>query len=197
VALSEALAAEGIASLRFSFSGNGDSEGDFRASCPSKEAVDLSAVLDACSGWEVVYAGHSLGAVVGVMVAAHDPRIRALVSLAGMVHTADFARRKFGDLTPGVDTMWDKPECPLSESFLADMDSVHSVQELGASIAVPWLLIHGTADTVVPAEESEAMLEVAAGEAEMVVMDGVDHVFSDAAAAAMAQIVTDWVRTLD
>ena len=68
--LSDALNAAGFASLRFSFSGNGDSEGDFRDSCPTKEVSDLGAVLDAIAAsdrdWAVAYAGHSMGAVVGV-----------------------------------------------------------------------------------------------------------------------------------
>lgn len=196
VALSETLQGDGIASLRFSFSGNGASEGDFRASCPTKEAADLGAVLDACDGWQVIYVGHSMGAAVGVLVASRDIRIHALVSLGGMVHTGDFASRKFGELQAGHDCMWEKPECPLSQEFLDDMASIESVHALGALIMVPWLLVHGASDTVVPLEESEAMLEVAGGEVEMVAMDGVDHVFSGDAGPAMARIVTDWVRSL-
>ena len=43
--LGRELGAAGVASLRFSFSGNGDSEGDFQASTISKEVRDLGAVL--------------------------------------------------------------------------------------------------------------------------------------------------------
>lgn len=196
VALSNTLQADGIASLRFSFSGNGDSEGDFRESCPTKEAADLRAVLDACGDWQVIYVGHSMGAAVGVMVTSLDIRIRALVSLGGMVHTGDFAQRKFGELTPGVDLMWEKPECPLSQHFLDDMATVDSVLTSGANVLVPWLLIHGSADTVVPLEESEAMMEQAGGEVELVAMDGADHVFSGEAAPAMARVVSDWIQSV-
>jgi pimeloyl-ACP methyl ester carboxylesterase len=42
--------------------------------------------------------------------------------------------------------MWDKPEFPLSQSFLDDMNQIASVEKLGAQITVPWLLIHGTED---------------------------------------------------
>ncbi|MGB0954157.1 MAG: alpha/beta hydrolase family protein [Planctomycetota bacterium] len=196
VALSETLQSDGIASLRFSFSGNGSSGGDFRASCPTKEAVDLGSVLDACDGWQVIYVGHSMGAAVGVLVASRDIRVHALVSLGGMVHTGDFATRKFGELQPGKDFMWEIPECPLSQEFLDDMASIDTVLPLGAMVKVPWLLIHGTADTVVPASESEAMLEVAGGAVEMIAMDDVDHVFSGEAGPAMARIVSDWVRSL-
>ena len=49
VALGEGLAAAGIPALRFSFSGNGGSEGKFTDSTISKEVEDLGAVLG-CAG---------------------------------------------------------------------------------------------------------------------------------------------------
>lgn len=194
VTLAEALSAAGFASLRFSFSGNGDSEGDFRDSCPTKEAADLGAVLDACADWTVTYAGHSMGGAVGVLRASSDARITRLVSLAGMVDTADFARRKFGDLEPGAGFMWDKPECPLSQGFLDDMDAIGSVEHLAAEVTVPWLLVHGTEDTVVPFEESERVAARASGPVELLALEGADHVFSGPAAAAMAAGVVAWMR---
>ncbi|MDP6929202.1 MAG: alpha/beta fold hydrolase, partial [Planctomycetota bacterium] len=109
VALAQALADKGLAALRISFSGNGNSQGEFSASTITKEVADLGHVLDALDGWNIAYVGHSMGGAVGVIRASQDPRIRLLVSLAGMVHTQDFAQRKFGDNTPGQDCMWDKP----------------------------------------------------------------------------------------
>jgi pimeloyl-ACP methyl ester carboxylesterase len=191
VRLAAELADAGLASLRFSFSGNGESEGDFRASCPSKEVHDLGAVLDALHGARLAYAGHSMGAAVGVLRAAGDERIERLVSLAGMVHTAAFAERKFGDLVPGRDTMWDKPECPLSDDFLADMRAIDTVAPLADQVSVPWLLVHGTDDTVVPLEESRHI--AARAGAELSVLEGADHVFDGGAADEMARRVVGWL----
>jgi pimeloyl-ACP methyl ester carboxylesterase len=196
VTLAGALAEAGFGSLRFSFSGNGDSEGDFRESTVSKEVDDLGAVLDALGDHpSICYAGHSMGAAVGVLRAAKDPRIRYLISLAGMVHTAEFARRKFGDLVPGKDLMWDKPECPLSQAFMADMARVESTLPLAPRIQVPWLLVHGTADTVVPYAESQAMCAAAPiNNDALVTIQGADHLFSGVHAAPMARTVVDWLR---
>ena len=47
VALAESLANDGIPVLRFSFSGNGESEGRFVDSTITKEVADLGSVLDA------------------------------------------------------------------------------------------------------------------------------------------------------
>ena len=192
VALAAALAEAGWDPLRFSFSGNGDSEGRFEDSCPSKEVADLGAVLDALPNRPIVYVGHSMGGAVGVLRAATDARIRRLVSLAGMVDTADFARRKFGHQQPG-DLMWDKPECPLSERFLTDMRQVGSVEPLAARLAVPWLLVHGTADSVVPPEESERLAAQAPDSRTLCLLPDVNHVFSGAGEGPMCAAVVAWL----
>src|SRR5690606_30370683 len=103
VALAEGLAAAGIPALRHSWSGNGDSEGAFADSNITKEVADLGALIDAAvaAGYEVAYAGHSMGGAVGVRRASRDPRIRWLISLAGIVHAREFAEHAFGHLTPG------------------------------------------------------------------------------------------------
>ncbi|MCA8942041.1 MAG: alpha/beta fold hydrolase [Planctomycetes bacterium] len=190
-ALSTALAAVGIASLRFSFSGNGDSEGRFEDSTVSKEVQDLGCVLDAFNGLDrpLAYAGHSMGAAVGVLRAASDTRISVLVSLAGMVHTKDFAQRKFGGQRPGDSLMWDKPECPLSQAWVDDMAKIDTVVELGAEIHVPWLLVHGDADTVVPLRDAEDIRSKALDRPELVVLEGVDHVFADSGTERMTRAV--------
>ena len=70
LALAHALADEGMPVLRFSFSGNGASGGNFRDSTISKEVGDLQSVLSAAEtfGYRIFYAGHSMGGAVGVGV---------------------------------------------------------------------------------------------------------------------------------
>jgi alpha/beta superfamily hydrolase len=78
VELAESVAKEGLAVLRFSFSGNGASGGDFRNSTISKEVEDLKAVITVAvaNGYRVSYAGHSMGGAVGVLAASSDERIK-------------------------------------------------------------------------------------------------------------------------
>lgn len=194
VVLANAVHEAGMHTLRFSFSGNGASQGDFRDSCPTKEVADLGAVLDTTADWQITYIGHSMGAAVGVMRASSDPRIRRIISLGGMVDTAEFARRKFGDLVPGKSCMWEKPECPLSQKFMDDMVAIGSVEPLAAQLTIPWLLIHGTGDTVVPLAESERISSRAAGDVQQILLEGADHVFSGDAAHSMAEHVVTWLR---
>lgn len=193
MALSGALGKAGFASLRFSFSGNGGSEGRFEDSCPSKESDDLRSVLDATEEWQVTYVGHSMGAAVGAMVVFTDARILRLVSLGGMVDTAAFVQRKFGDQQPGQSFMWDKPECPLSQSFMDDMMGIGSVEKIAPRLTIPWLFVHGDADSVVPLEESERISQQDPSKRTLIRMQGTDHVFSGSSAETMSGHVVDWL----
>ena len=197
VTLQSALSEAGYSSVRMSFAGNGASEGAFVDSTISKEVAELRAVLEQLSvankSARLVYVGHSQGGAVGVLAAARDRRIKKLVSLAGMVRTAQFFERKFGDLVPGRDLMWDKPECPLSAAYESDMVAIGSVVEAAEDVVVPWLLVHGTDDSVVPLDASHTVYAVQGRRARLVELEGVDHVFSNGSDAAMAAVVVDWL----
>jgi alpha/beta superfamily hydrolase len=191
-ATAEALQQRGLATLRISFSGNGASGGRFEDCTVSKEVADLGRVLDALEDRHIAYAGHSMGAAVGVLQAASDPRIRVLVSLAGMVHTADFAQREFGSETPGAGCMWEDPSCPLSQAYMDDMRRVGSVLHLAPRITIPWLLVHGSEDDVVPISDSEEIAPQAGGTHRFVRITGADHSFSNHLASMSAE-VADWI----
>ena len=194
-ALAEGLSAAGISALRLSFSGNGRSGGRFQDCTVSKEVADLGAVLDAVGDRRVGYVGHSMGGAVGVIRASEDERLRWLVSLAGMVHTQAFAQREFGDVVPGSGFMWEDEDCPLSQVFMDDMAAISTVADRGAAIGVPWLLVHGSEDDVVPLEDSRDIV-ARAGEPKrrLLEIEGADHVFSDGATEAMVAAVVEWIQ---
>ena len=196
VALAEGLAAAGIHALRFSFAGNGASEGRFADATVSKEVEDLGAVLSALDCYSVCYVGHSMGGAVGVLRASRDERIHLLVSLAGMVHTHAFAEREFGEEVPDEGCMWDEPDCPLSQAYMDDMAQIDTVVRRGTEIVVPWLLVHGNEDDVVPIDDSHDILAQTRDNAELVVIDGADHVFSEHA-QVMVEKVVGWLQGFD
>ena len=194
--LANGLAAAGFPALRMSFTGNGRSEGDFRDCTISKEVTDLGSVLDVvAAGRKIVYAGHSMGGAVGVLATSQDSRIGHLVSLAGMVHTAKFCKVEFGDQVPDEGFMWEDEDCPLSCAYVNDLGQIGSVLDRGAAIQVPWLLIHGTEDDVVPIGETHEIFEKGNEPKKKVVIEGANHVFStDEASAAMVTAVAEWLK---
>ena len=181
VALAEAVASEGMAVLRFSFAGNGTSGGDFRDCTISKEVEDLKVVVTSAvnNGYRVTYAGHSMGGAVGVLAASSDERIRHLISLAGMVNTKDFYDREFGEEKPDDGCMWEEPSCPLSSTYKNDMYSIGSVASKASDVKVPWLLIHGDADDVVPIDDSREIFALANEPKKIIEIPGANHVFSE------------------
>ena len=195
IALADALSEVGLASLRVSFAGNGASEGRFEQAVPSKEVGDLGSVIDALVAWGVgtiAYAGHSMGGAVGVMRASVDPRIACLVSLAGMVHVEAFMRAQFGHLSPGA-PMLDKPECPWSQNLADDAARIGSVTAQAAHIRVPWLLVHGDADELVPYQDALDAREAAGRRPELVTLPGIDHRFN-CALPQVIDAVVPWLR---
>lgn len=194
VALGEALEKSGINVLRFSFSGNGDSEGKFTDSTISKEVEDLGAVLDQLDGHKIIYVGHSMGGAVGVLRTSRDERIKALVSLSGMVYTADFYRREFGMLKADEGFMWDEETCPLSQAYIDDMLNIDHVLTQAAQIKVPWLLVHGTEDDVVPPKDSQDIFAKANEPKELFTIPGSNHVFSNEHTTPMIDKVVPWIK---
>ncbi|MGY8639917.1 MAG: alpha/beta hydrolase [Verrucomicrobiales bacterium] len=192
------LAAASHNAVRFSFSGNGDSQGEFGESTVSKEVGDLGAMIDAAerAGYEnITVIGHSMGGAVGVIRAASDARIKKLISLAGMVYTAKFNKFEFSDQTPDSGFMWDEEDCPYSQTFVDDMNSIDNVLAQGEKISVPWLLVHGTADDVVPIQESHDIFEKATtGDKKLVELADANHVFSNDGLQPMIDTVIGWLN---
>jgi len=200
VDLANALSESGFATLRFSFAGNGDSEGDFRDATINKEVRDLDAVIAEVfkTYSKICYIGHSMGGAVGVLKAAEDKRIDALVSLAGMVDTRAFAETEFGEETPDVGCMWEDEDCPLSAAFMKDLcETVGNVKPQVEAVSVPWLLLHGTADDVVLIKDTETVQQLRGSDVSVKVIKGADHSFSSPEhKAEMVKTVTEWLQDL-
>ncbi len=196
VAVAEGLAAKGWPCLRFSFSGNGESEGRFEDSTITKEIEDLRAVLKTVPQEKrIAYIGHSMGGAVGVKTAACGMNIQALVTLAGMVRTADFVKREFGDEEPGNGCMWEDEDCPLSRAFSDDLQTIGDTLGAAAKVMQPWLLIHGTEDDVVPISESREAHEVARCRKEILEIDGAGHVFGEDSYARIVDAIDSWLTS--
>lgn len=200
VGLADELSKRGIPSLRFSFAGNGKSQGRFEDCTLTSQSEDLRDLLGFVSNSHrhIIYIGHSLGGAVGTLVAAQEPtRINTLVSLAGMTHTAAFFQREFGDQTPGQGFMWDEPACPLSQKAWDNAHEIHDTLQAVENLTQPWLLIHGTHDDVVPISDSQDALAAARSTDRKALIERPDeaHMFTEQAYPEIAKAIIDFLKT--
>ncbi|MFM7180209.1 MAG: alpha/beta hydrolase [Verrucomicrobiales bacterium] len=194
-ALADGLSERGWPCLRISYPGNGNSEGNFGDCTITKEANDLTDLLDLLpANCRIAYAGHSMGGAVGAMAAARDARIQTLVSLAGMVHTAAFYEREFGSLVPDRDCLWEEEQFPLSAAFANDLRSMGDVLASATRVTVPWLFLHGAEDDLVPVQDSRDAYAVAPGPKKIVEIPDAGHSFDESSYAVLVREIDEWLR---
>jgi len=129
---------------------------------PSFEHLRLSAMIEtvrAAIDDRAILIGSSLGGLTAVRVAERDPRVQALILMAPAFQLVARWREQLGaewdvwrergwreiaDYTTGS-------QSKIDFDFVADVEAV----DVGyPDVRVPTLILHGTADTVVPIERS-------------------------------------------
>jgi len=207
--LGRALAARGIAVLRYDKRGVGQS---LRAARREEDLRFDDFVTDAVA-WidklrrdhrfdKVGVIGHSEGSLIGILVARRTP-IDAFVSIAGISGPAPLAIReqlgRSSGLTPKLRARADEiltklvsgqtvPVVPNDlaplfrpsvQPYLISWFRYDPATELPA-VKVPTLLVQGTTDVQVPVDHARR-LAVAGPKAQLVVIDGMNHVLKKAA----------------
>jgi uncharacterized protein len=183
--LAAALAAHGVNALRFDFSYVGESEGDFLDLTVSGE------VEDAAGAWAFARArldgplgiiGSSLGGTVGLLLAAEEPTVAALATIAAVAEPGRRARA----LPAAERARWRREGSyelhgvRVGTAFLDDVEHIDVLERM-RGVRCPLLLTHGTADTVVPCADADAIAARVAGPCTVRRYDGADHRFSDPA----------------
>ena len=200
-AFAERLARAGFTAVTASVSGSGVNEsGDFThperfaVNTYTRELDDLGVVIDALDRGalgtarptSVGVVGHSRGGGMALCLARETPRIRAVVTWAAIGtarrHTEQevAAWRKAGTIE--ILNQRTRQYLPLDyevvEDYLKHEHGRFNIHLAAATIARPWLLIHGTADETVSVSEARALAECAAdSRSEALYLDGAGHTF--------------------
>lgn len=180
------LAAEGLAALRFSFRGNGDSEGDYKDVTIEGELSDARIALEFLARQQGVDAsrlglvGMSVGGLVAAGTAGTHPGVRALVLWSAVARNGERANTR---LTPEqrdqlfTQGYYDNGGFAVNRAFHEQFTSMDGV-EMAAPYGGPALIIHGTEDTAVPIEDAYRYKEAFGDRADLVVLEGANHIFS-------------------
>jgi len=73
------------------------------------------------------------------------------------------------------------------------LESIITTAPKASEVKVPWLLVHGTEDDVVPIEDSQEIFAHANEPKKLVEIPGANHVFSDDGEKPMIDAVIDWI----
>ena len=200
--ISLALAAAGIACLRFDFTGLGRSGGTFADSHFGANVEDLVAAaghLGPTVGAPAVLIGHSLGGAAVIAAAARLPSVKAVVTIGAPFDPAHVLHL-LGGCAETVATTGSGEVNIGGRSFAIRRDFLDAVQgqdQAGrlAGLKRALLVLHAPTDDTVGIDNARAIFEAAKHPKSFVALDGADHLLNDAAHAAYASaIIAAWVE---
>ncbi len=180
------LVEENFMALRFDFSGNGQSEGNFAESTYSKQISEMQTAAAFASGkgasW-IGLAGHSMGAVIAVITGAQMNSAKAVCALAGrfsgLSSTHFLSKNQHKELkeTGRVLFISRGRSLVLTERLFTDGNR-YNLPEIVASFHSPLLIVHGDRDEIVPVKEAYKASELNSADARLAIIPGADHMFS-------------------
>ncbi len=204
--LSRALAEESFTVLRFDFSGLGESEGDFRdtnLSTDIEDALEAARWVENEEGERLIgFVGHSMGGAAVIEAAGRRPQPVPVAVLGTSCRVGDRIRRLLrpGDLrtlelTGETSVSIQDRLFPLTAEFLQDLEQ-HDLEGTVASWDCPFLVIHGTADVIVPPAEGERLFAAASQPKSFLAVPEADHLFASrrSFAPSIARILAGWLR---
>jgi putative redox protein len=186
VNINRALTQQGLAVLRFDFTGLGESEGDFAQTNFSTNVSDL---IDAARFLAVDFAapslliGHSLGGAAVLQAASHIPSVLAVATIAAPAHPAHLGRLLTGNREripsdEGTEIQLAGRKFRLGKGFLEDLERVRMQETIG-DLRKPLLILHSPRDTVVGIDNAAEIFQAARHPKSFVSLDEADHLLSD------------------
>jgi putative redox protein len=203
--LSLALVEEAFKVLRFDFSGNGQSEGNFSESIYSKQVGDIKTAASFMSAQGVSWigvAGHSMGAMVALLAASEMDSIKAICTLAAKASALQSFHFLSEDQiqalrrTGRVNFISRGRTLEFTEAFFADA-AKYDLSSIMTSLPQPLMVVHGDMDEIIPVENAYRLLQYKKVNTELVIIPGADHMFSqDEHRQEVAQRVAQWFKVL-
>jgi uncharacterized OsmC-like protein/pimeloyl-ACP methyl ester carboxylesterase len=204
--VSQALAARGIATLRFDFTGLGQSGGDFADSSFSANVADLIAAvrhLGAQFAPPQILIGHSLGGAAVLAAAGQLPEVRAVATIgapcdpAHVKHLFASGDEAIAAAGEAVVDIGGRP-FRIKRAFVDDLERYDAGASIGA-LRKALLVMHAPGDRTVPVDNAAEIFKRAKHPKSFVSLDDADHLLSrkrDAAYAA--EVIAAWAsRFLD
>ena len=198
--IAAALAGQGIATVRFDFTGLGGSEGDFANTDFSSNCADLLAAIAhmrATDRAPALLIGHSLGGAAVLAVAADVPEVRAVAVIGApfdVGHVVHQFREKVPEIEAAGEAVVNLAGRPFTirRDFLADVAQQDQRSRI-AGLHRALLVLHSPVDTIVGIDNAREIFEAARHPKSFVSLDDADHLLSRPADAAYAaSVIAGW-----
>jgi len=204
--VAQALAAQGIATLRFDFTGLGASTGEFADTSFSSNVADLLAAVDwlrAHRAAPQILIGHSLGGAAVLAAAARVPEARAVATIgapfepAHVAQLVDSGRAEIESKGEARVNIGGRPFL-VRKQFLDDLAAQRPAETIGA-LRKALIVFHSPRDAVVGIDNAAQIFMAAKHPKSFVSLDDADHLLtSHEHAAYAAQVLAAWAsRYLD
>lgn len=176
----------GFMALRFDFSGNGQSQGQFEQSTWSKQALEMEAAIalaqEKGAPW-IGLAGHSLGAAIALIAARRMNVVSALCRVAGRVsgtrpmHFLTSSQQQALAQTGQVGFTSRGRALTLKQDFFDDAER-HDLTAATRLLRVPMLVVHGDRDEIIPVAEAHLAKAANPAMVELSIVAGGDHMLA-------------------
>ena len=200
--ISAALVAQGIAVLRFDFTGLGGSEGDFANTNFSSNVGDLVAAAD----WlrrehsaPQLLVGHSLGGAAVLAAAPRIPEARAVATVNAPAHPAHvlqhLVQAKSEILAQGeAEVQLGGRPFRLKRQFIEDIEG-HKLDVIVARLGKALMVFHAPHDQTVGIDNAAHLFTTARHPKSFVSLDDADHLLSRKEDALyVGQVLAAWVH---
>jgi putative redox protein len=200
--ISRTLAANGLAVLRFDFTGLGESEGDFADTTFSSNVSDLLAAarfMEQTTEAPTLLIGHSLGGAAVLQAAAHIPSARAVATIAApssLDHLAGILRSSGGriDVSGEGEVQIAGRWFRIRKELLDDL-SATNMGEAVANLERAFMIFHSPIDATVSFDHAIEIFEAAKQPKSLISLDRADHLLSDARDSQfVGSMIAAWAR---
>jgi alpha/beta superfamily hydrolase len=187
VKLCRNLEALGIASIRFDFSGSGESDGEFIDMTLGTEIAEANNILDYVENLKFVdkskigILGFSMGGAIASVIAGDrkdEINTLCLWSPAGNMDKIILSDTYVGDKLDDFlkNGNFDVEGLLLGKNFIEDIKDI-KIYDRAACYEKESIIIHGNQDEVVPLAASKKYLEIYGEKSKLNIIDGANHIY--------------------
>lgn len=200
--IASALAAHGIAVLRFDFTGIGASEGEFANTTFSSNVTDLVRAADHLRQTKMAPAiliGHSLGGAAVLAAAEHVPEAKAVVTIAAPsdpVHITGMFKDRIEDIRRdgNVEVQLAGRPFHIKRAFLDDIAAQNLTTRIG-KLHKALLILHSPTDNTIGIDNATHIFVAAKHPKSFISLTGADHLLNQKRDAEyVAHVVAAWVE---